>query len=74
MKRWGSCSHKGNLNFAWRVIMAPLEVIDSVVLHELVHLKIKNHSKSFWMKVKQMQPNYDLHKKWLSINGFLMKI
>lgn len=54
--------------------MAPLEVIDSVVLHELVHLKIKNHSKSFWMKFKQMQPSYDLHKKWLSENGFLMKI
>lgn len=51
-KRWGSCSHLGNLNFSWRLIMAPLPVIDYVIVHELLHLCEKNHSKAFWNKVK----------------------
>ena len=50
-KRWGSCSHRGNLSFSWRLIMASLPIIDSVVVHELAHLEVKNHSKTFWNKV-----------------------
>ena len=61
-KRWGSCSAKGNLNFSWRLIMAPLRVIDYVVVHELAHLEEKNHSKTFWNKIKIMQPDYEQHK------------
>ncbi len=73
-KRWGSCSVKGNLNFSWRLIMAPLRVIDYVVVHELAHLEEKNHSKRFWDKIKIMQPDYSQHKNWLKENRHLLDI
>ena len=73
-KRWGSCSHQGNLSFAWRLIMAPLPIIDSVVVHELVHLEVKNHSKAFWNKVEILDPEYKEHKDWLKNNGYLLRV
>lgn len=73
-KRWGSCSSKGNLNFSWRLIMAPLSVIDYVVVHELAHLEHKNHAKSFWDKVKAIMPEYSQYRKWLKENGYLLNI
>jgi predicted metal-dependent hydrolase len=73
-KRWGSCSHQGNLNFAWRLIMAPLPIIDSVVVHELVHLEVKNHSKAFWNKVEISHPQYKEHKDWLKNMGHLLRL
>ena len=73
-KRWGSCSHQGNLSFAWRLIMAPLPIIDSVVVHELVHLELKNHSKAFWNKVGSLDPEYKEHKEWLKNNGYLFRL
>jgi len=73
-KRWASCSHKRNLNFSWRLIMAPLSVVDYVVVHELVHLKEKNHSKTFWNKVKILMPNYEKHNDWLKKNGHLLNV
>lgn len=72
--RWGSCSSLGNLNFSWRLIMAPLEVIDYIVIHELVHLIEKNHSRSFWNKVFLLMPDYKSHKKWLNENGYLLNL
>ncbi|HER23576.1 MAG TPA: M48 family peptidase [Candidatus Atribacteria bacterium] len=72
-KRWGSCSHQGNLSFTWRLIMAPLPIIDSVVVHELIHLEVKNHSKEFWDKVKILDPKYREHKEWLKNNGSLLR-
>lgn len=71
--RWGSCSFKGNLNFSWRLIMAPFQVIDYVAIHELAHLKEKNHSKSFWNVVKMLMPDYKMHNAWLRSNGYLLK-
>ncbi|MBI4686643.1 MAG: M48 family metallopeptidase [Nitrospirae bacterium] len=71
-KRWGSCSAKGNLNFSWRLIMAPLRVIDYVVVHELAHLEENNHSKAFWNKVKIMLPDYEQYRKWLKENTHLL--
>ncbi len=68
-KRWGSCSSTKNLNFNWRLIMAPLEVIDYVVIHELSHLVEQNHSKRFWNLVANVMPEYKKHKKWLHNNG-----
>lgn len=73
-RRWGTCSSKGNLNFSWRLIMAPLSVIDYVVVHELVHLEEKNHSKTFWTKVKMLMPDYKKYEDWLKKNGYLLKL
>ena len=66
--RWGSCSSRGTLSFTWRLVMAPMPVIDYVVLHELVHLQIKNHSKDFWGKVGMLMPDYQQKRKWLKTN------
>ena len=68
-KRWGSCSSDRNLNFNWRLIMMPEEIIDYVVVHELSHLKQMNHSKAFWYEVEKILPNYKILKKWLDENG-----
>ena len=73
-KRWGSCSHQGNLSFSWRLIMVPLPIIDSVVVHELVHLEVKNHSKEFWNKVGNLDPEYKEHKDWLKNTGHLLRL
>ena len=74
-KRWGSCSSsKRNLNFSWRLIMAPLSVVDYVVVHELVHLVEKNHTKMFRNKVKMLMPNYEKRKEWLKRNGYLLRL
>jgi len=67
--RWGSCSPNGRLNFTWRLVMAPLEVIDYVVIHELAHLRVKNHSSRFWDEVRRIDPGYKEKRKWLRLNG-----
>ena len=63
--RWGSCSAKGNLNFNWKLIMAPPEALDYVVIHELCHLYEFNHSPRFWALVAAQMPDYEFWKKWL---------
>ena len=63
--RWGSCSHKKNLSFNWKLVMAPETVIDYVIIHELSHLKEMNHSRRFWELVAQYCPGWQEHKKWL---------
>ena len=73
-KQWGSCTHLSNLNFTWRLIMAPLPVIDYVVVHELVHLVEKNHSPSFWNQVRFILPDYKIQKYWLSKNEHLLRL
>lgn len=67
--RWGSCSAKNNLNFPWRLVMAPVEIIDYVVAHELAHTLVKNHSRAFWEQVGRMMPDYTARRKWLNENG-----
>jgi len=73
-QRWGSCSSKRNLNFSWRLIMAPLPVIDYVIVHELVHLEERNHTKFFWNKVKILIPDYEKYRDWLNKNGYLLRL
>ncbi len=63
--RWGSCSGKNNLNFNWRLVHFEPAVIDYVIIHELAHLKHRNHSKKFWELVSQFSPEYQLHRRWL---------
>jgi len=73
-KRWGSCSSQRNLNFSWRLIMAPLSVIDYVIVHEIIHLEEKNHSRLFWIKVKMLIPEYEKDKAWLKKNSYLLRL
>jgi predicted metal-dependent hydrolase len=72
--RWGSCSSAKNLNFNWRLIMAPIEIIDYVVVHELCHLKYMNHSAAYWNLVAQTIPNHKELRKWLRENHYLLSI
>lgn len=67
--RWGSCSRQGNLNFNWRLLLAPLAVLDYVVTHELAHLREMNHSPRFWQVVARGCPDYLLHRRWLRQHG-----
>lgn len=67
--RWGSCSSKGTLSFSWRLMMAPLEIVRYVVVHELVHTKIHNHSATFWQNVERILPDAKVYRKWLRKNG-----
>lgn len=64
-KRWGSCNAKGNLTFSWRLVLAPMSVVDYLVVHELSHLKELNHSRRFWEKVSNVLPNYREIRSWL---------
>jgi len=67
--RWGSCGANGTISFTWRLVMAPPEVIDYVVLHELAHLKVKNHSPRFWKLVEGLCPDFKRQRKWLKDHG-----
>ena len=72
--RWGSCSSKGNLNFNCLLILAPDNIIDYVVVHELCHRKEMNHSKRFWSEVEKVLPDYKDREKWLRENGEMIMI
>lgn len=67
--KWGSCSSKGNLNFNCLLMLTPPEVIDSIVVHELSHLKYMNHSKEFYEEVLRIYPDYHKWSKWIKDNG-----
>ena len=67
--RWGSCTPARNLTFNWRLIKAPMHVVDYVVVHELAHLLEHNHSKLFWQHVKTQTPNFEASKMWLKTQG-----
>lgn len=72
--RWGSCSARKTVSFSWRLVMAPIEVIDYVIIHELVHLSEMNHSHRFWSKVASLMPDYKQHNKWLKDHGSMMTL
>jgi predicted metal-dependent hydrolase len=67
--RWGSCSAKGNLNFSWRLILAPSSVIDYLCAHEVAHLTEMHHGKKFWELVARYCPDYQEKRKWLKTYG-----
>ena len=66
--RWGSCSAQGNLNFNCLLMLAPQQVRDYVLIHELCHRKHLNHSREFWEEVQRFCPDYRACKKWLKEN------
>ncbi len=69
---WGSCSFKNNLHFTFRLALCPKEVVNYVIIHELCHIKEKNHSRSFWTLVGSLCPNYKQMNKWLKDNRHIM--
>ena len=67
--RWGSCSALGTLSFNWRLVLAPFEVLDYVVVHELCHLRQPDHSSRFWQLVASRRPQWRLQRDWLRDYG-----
>lgn len=66
---WGSCSSRGTLSFNWRLVLAPPEVLDYVVVHELCHLRVPNHSRRFWALVERHRPSWRQQRDWLRDYG-----
>ena len=71
--RWGSCSRDNRLSFSWRMIMAPLTIIDYILIHELAHIKEKNHSRRFWVYLESILPDYRRKRLWLKENGHRLR-
>ncbi len=71
---WASCSETGNINFHWKCMMAPLKVIDYIIIHELAHLIHKNHTDAFWNTVDKVLPDYQQRKEWLRKYGAMMDL
>ncbi len=72
--KWGSCSFKGDIVYNWKIIFAPLEIIDYLVVHELCHLEHHNHSSHFWGKVEQFLSDFSTRKKWLRKHSHLLTL
>lgn len=72
--RWGSCSASGTLNFHWRAMAVPLEVLHYLVVHELAHLALRDHSAKFWHVVEREMPGWRQHATWLSEHGATMTL
>jgi len=67
--RWGSCGIHNDIHINWLLLMAPTSVFEYVVVHELCHIRVKNHSSQFWTLVAEHMPDYQQHRKWLKKNG-----
>lgn len=73
-KRWGSCSSKGNINLSYMLMMLPPKTINYVIIHELMHIFVPNHSKKFWALVAKAMPDYKKEIKWIDNNMHLLKL
>ena len=67
--RWGSCATNGNLNFSTKILLAPVNIMDHIIIHELAHLKEMNHGPRFWKWVEKGDPDYEKHETWLRKHG-----
>jgi hypothetical protein len=72
--RWGSCKINGDIQFNWKLILAPPDIIDYVIIHELCHLQQHNHSAAFWQLVQTHCPNFKMARLWLKNNGTSLEI
>ena len=72
--KWGSCSYDNKIRYVYRLIYAPREIIEYVVVHELSHVKHKNHSKAFWAEVAKHEQNWKEKRKWLKTHGYLLEL
>ena len=72
--RWGSCSYENAIRYTFRLLYAPREIMEYVVVHELAHTKHKNHSKAFWQEVERFEPAWKQKRKWLKTHGIFMEI
>jgi predicted metal-dependent hydrolase len=68
-KRWGSCNSKGELRFNWRVMMAPMSLVDYVVAHEVCHLVVRDHSTRFWKLLGTILPDFEERRARLRVDG-----
>lgn len=67
--RWGSCSPNGTLNFHWRSVLFPPSIVDYIIVHEMVHLIVPDHSAEFWRRVERALPDFAARKEWLAVEG-----
>lgn len=72
--RWGSYSSTGTISYSYRLIMAPLEIVDYVIVHELAHIRHRNHSQAYWKQVSAFMPDYRQRAAWLKANGHLFTL
>ncbi|WP_225340442.1 M48 family metallopeptidase [Lysinibacillus capsici] len=68
-QRWGSCTANGQVLINWRILLAPVSIVDYVLAHELAHLKYMDHSKEFWITLGMLIGDYEERKEWLRVNG-----
>ena len=73
-KRWGSCSSNGELRFNWRVMMAPMSLVDYVVAHEVCHLIVRDHSTRFWKLLETVLPDYEERRARLRVEGVRCRV
>jgi len=71
--RWGSCNIRGELQFNWKLMLAPLDIIDYVIIHELCHIQHHNHSAQFWQLVALHCPTFKVSRTWLKDNGYRLE-
>ncbi|MDQ3720424.1 MAG: M48 family metallopeptidase [Actinomycetota bacterium] len=72
--RWASCSSSGAMSFNWRLLLAPREILDYVVEHEVAHLSVPDHSERFWSLLAARRPDYRLHERWLRDHGHTLRL
>ena len=72
--RWASCSSNGTMSFNWRLLLAPAEILDYVIEHEVAHLEVLDHSPRFWQLVARRSPRYRDHERWLRRHGPALRL
>lgn len=72
--RWASCTTGGRFSFSWRLMLAPSEVLETIVWHEVSHLDQPNHSRAFWRLMDERRPGHRTHSEWLRLNGAALRI